>query len=51
MGKLNIIEKIALMLQLQGMKMTNDRMEELKSWSMYDLAWELKIAKIQAGLA
>ena len=31
MGKLNIIEKIAHMLQLQGMKMTNDRMEELKS--------------------
>ena len=48
MGKLNIIEKIAHMLQLQGMKMTNDRMEELKSWSMYDLAWELKLQAMRA---
>ena len=50
MGKLNIIEKIAHMLKLQGVKITEQRMEELKSWSMYDLAWELKIAKIQAGV-
>jgi hypothetical protein len=50
MGKLNIIEKIAHMLQLQGMKMTNDRMEELKSWSMYDLAWELKLQAMRAGI-
>ena len=31
MGKLNIIEKIAHMLQLQGVKITEQRMEELKS--------------------
>ena len=50
MGKLNIVEKIAHMLQLQGVKITEQRMEELKSWSMYDLAWELKLQAMRAGI-
>ena len=50
MGKLNIIEKIAHMMQLQGLKISEERMEELTNWSMYDLVWELKIQAMKAGV-
>ena len=45
MGRINIIEKIIALLNLQGITVSESRKQELEEMSKYDLAWELKLAK------
>lgn len=44
-GKINTIEKIVILLEMQGVKVSNQRLQELQEMNMYGLAWELKLAK------
>lgn len=45
MGRINIIEKIVVLLEMQGVKVSKQRLQELQEMSLYGLAWELKLAK------
>lgn len=45
MGRINIIEKIIALLEMQGITVSESRKQELEEMSQYHLAWELKLAK------
>lgn len=44
-GKINTIEKIIALLNMQGVAITEQRKQELATMSPWSLAWELKLAK------